>query len=69
SLSTMKEGGNANRAAADDLLKNMLQDNAMALGVWTGWEPNAFVIWDQGDAAVSQRSSHRHASLPPPCLG
>ncbi|MGO8144062.1 methyl-accepting chemotaxis protein [Rhizobium leguminosarum] len=42
SLSTMKDGGNANRAAADDLLKNMLQDNPMALGVWTGWEPNAF---------------------------
>ncbi|MGO7559554.1 methyl-accepting chemotaxis protein [Rhizobium johnstonii] len=42
SLSTMKDGGSANRAAADDLLKNMLQDNPMALGVWTGWEPNAF---------------------------
>ncbi|MGO6898764.1 methyl-accepting chemotaxis protein [Rhizobium ruizarguesonis] len=42
SLSTMKEGGNSSRATADDLLKNMLQDNPMALGVWTGWEPNAF---------------------------
>ncbi|WP_193393619.1 cache domain-containing protein, partial [Rhizobium ecuadorense] len=42
SLSTMKESGNASRATADDLLKNMLQDNPMALGVWTGWEPNAF---------------------------
>ncbi|MGV1757370.1 methyl-accepting chemotaxis protein [Rhizobium sp. A22-96] len=41
-LSTMKETGNANRTAADDLLKNMLEDNPAALGVWTGWEPNAF---------------------------
>ncbi len=42
SLSTMKEGGNSDRAAADALLRNTLQDNPMALGVWTGWEPNAF---------------------------
>jgi len=42
SLSTMKEDGNPDRAAADSLLKNTLQDNPMALGTWTGWEPNAF---------------------------
>jgi hypothetical protein len=41
-LSTMKDSANTSRATADDLLKNMLQDNSMALGVWTGWEPNAF---------------------------
>ena len=41
-LSTMKETGNANRTTADDILKNMLEDNPTALGVWTGWEPNAF---------------------------
>ena len=42
SLSTMKEDGNTDRSAADSLLKNTLQDNPMALGTWTGWEPNAF---------------------------
>lgn len=41
-LSTLKETGNANRATADDILKNMLDDNPTALGTWTGWEPNAF---------------------------
>ena len=41
-LATMKEAGDANRATADAILKNMLVSNPTALGVWTGWEPNAF---------------------------
>lgn len=42
SLSTMKENGTADRKQADLILKNLLSDNPIALGVWTGWEPNAF---------------------------
>jgi methyl-accepting chemotaxis protein len=41
-LATMKEAGDANRTTADAILKNMLEANPTALGVWTGWEPNAF---------------------------
>ncbi|WP_349962290.1 methyl-accepting chemotaxis protein [Rhizobium sp. ZPR3] len=41
-LATMKDASDANRATADAILKNMLASNSMALGVWTGWEPNAF---------------------------
>lgn len=41
-LSTMKDAGDANRTTADKILKNMLDGNPTALGVWTGWEPDAF---------------------------
>ena len=41
-LAAMKEGGKPDRTAADLLLKKMLEDNKMALGTWTGWDPNAF---------------------------
>jgi methyl-accepting chemotaxis protein/methyl-accepting chemotaxis protein-1 (serine sensor receptor) len=42
SLSTMKEGGHPDRAQADLLLKALLDDNKIALGMWTGWDANAF---------------------------
>ncbi|MBL0371927.1 methyl-accepting chemotaxis protein [Rhizobium sp. KVB221] len=42
SLSTMKESGAPDRKQADVLLNNFLKDNPVALGVWTGWEANAF---------------------------
>src|SRR5690606_16687109 len=41
-LTAMKQGGNADRAAADKLLETLLKDNPMALGIWTGWDPDAF---------------------------
>lgn len=41
-LSTMMETGTANRNMANSILKNMLQDSPVAIGVWTGWQPNAF---------------------------
>jgi methyl-accepting chemotaxis protein len=41
-LTAMKQGGNADRTSADRLLETLLKDNEMALGVWTGWDPNAF---------------------------
>lgn len=54
-LSTMKETGGANRTTADEILKNMLQDNPTALGFWTGWEPNAF---DGKDADFAGKEGH-----------
>ena len=41
-LTAMKLGGTADRASADRLLETLLKDNKIALGVWTGWDPNAF---------------------------
>ncbi|RWX81220.1 methyl-accepting chemotaxis protein [Neorhizobium lilium] len=41
-LATIKENGSADRRETDLILKNLLRDNPIALGVWTGWEPNAF---------------------------
>jgi methyl-accepting chemotaxis protein/methyl-accepting chemotaxis protein-1 (serine sensor receptor) len=41
-LSTMKEGGHPDRAQADQLLETLLEDNKLALGMWTGWDANAF---------------------------
>ncbi|MDR9779837.1 methyl-accepting chemotaxis protein [Rhizobium redzepovicii] len=41
-LTTMKEMGDTDRAKADKVLRNMLQANPPVLGIWTGWEPNAF---------------------------
>jgi methyl-accepting chemotaxis protein len=47
-LLTMKEGGKADRTQADRLLKAMLIDNPMALGMWTGWDVDAFDGKDKG---------------------
>ncbi|MDB5525334.1 MAG: mcpM [Rhizobium sp.] len=41
-LATMKKSGSPSRTQADALLKAMLEDNPMALGLWTGWDPDAF---------------------------
>jgi methyl-accepting chemotaxis protein/methyl-accepting chemotaxis protein-1 (serine sensor receptor) len=41
-LTAMKQGGRADRAQADLLLKTLLEDNKIALGMWTGWDPDAF---------------------------
>jgi methyl-accepting chemotaxis protein/methyl-accepting chemotaxis protein-1 (serine sensor receptor) len=54
-LTAMKEGGNADRASADRLLETLLKDNQMALGVWTGWDPNAF---DGKDADWAGKKGH-----------
>ncbi|KJF72206.1 methyl-accepting chemotaxis protein [Agrobacterium arsenijevicii] len=41
-LHTEKETGNPNRAAIDRLFKRLLDDSPFAVGISTGWEPNAF---------------------------
>jgi methyl-accepting chemotaxis protein/methyl-accepting chemotaxis protein-1 (serine sensor receptor) len=41
-VSVMKVANHADRDHADQLMKTLLEDNAMALGVWTGWDENAF---------------------------
>ncbi|MFS8047998.1 methyl-accepting chemotaxis protein [Rhizobium sp. BR 314] len=41
-LSTMRISNDASRTTADAILKSLLDGNPGALGVWTGWEPNAF---------------------------
>ena len=40
--SAIQTSGTANRAASDAMLKKAVEDNPFALGVWTGWEANAF---------------------------
>jgi methyl-accepting chemotaxis protein/methyl-accepting chemotaxis protein-1 (serine sensor receptor) len=54
-LTAMKVGGKADRASADRLLETLLRDNAMALGLWTGWDPNAF---DGKDAEFVGKKGH-----------
>jgi methyl-accepting chemotaxis protein len=54
SLTAMKTGGNADRASADRLLETLLRDGE-ALGVWTGWDPNAF---DGKDAEFVGKKGH-----------
>ncbi|EGP56990.1 methyl-accepting chemotaxis protein [Agrobacterium tumefaciens] len=41
-LHTEKETGNPSRESIDRLLKRLLQDSPFAVGISTGWEPNAF---------------------------
>ena len=41
-LVAFKEGGDPSREAANRLQKNLLKDNPNALGVWTGWDVDAF---------------------------
>jgi methyl-accepting chemotaxis protein/methyl-accepting chemotaxis protein-1 (serine sensor receptor) len=47
--------GSVDRAATDAILKKTLEDNPFALGVWTGWEPNAF---DGKDADYANAPGH-----------
>ena len=55
SLQGLKTVGAANRAAADGLLKSVLEGNPEYLGVWTCWEPNAF---DGNDAQFAGKPGH-----------
>ena len=54
-LTAMKEGGTVDRANADRLIETLLKDNQIALGVWTGWDPNAF---DGKDAEFVGKKGH-----------
>ncbi|MBB4065311.1 methyl-accepting chemotaxis protein [Gellertiella hungarica] len=47
--------GNPSRSEADTLLKVFLRDNDLALGISTGWEPNAF---DGKDADFVNKEGH-----------
>jgi methyl-accepting chemotaxis protein/methyl-accepting chemotaxis protein-1 (serine sensor receptor) len=54
-LTAMKEGGTTDRANADRVIETLLKDNKMALGVWTGWDANAF---DGKDAEFVGKKGH-----------
>jgi methyl-accepting chemotaxis protein len=54
-LSGLKAAGLADRERADAILKSVLADNPKLLGVWTGWEPNAF---DGRDAEYTGKPGH-----------
>ncbi|MBL8270168.1 MAG: hypothetical protein JNL55_27470, partial [Steroidobacter sp.] len=54
-LSGLKAAGLTDRARADAILKSVLADNPRLLGVWTGWEPNAF---DGKDAEYVSKPGH-----------
>ena len=54
-FSAMEATGAANRTVADAIMRKMLEDNPFALGVWSGWEPNAF---DGKDAEFVNKPNH-----------
>jgi methyl-accepting chemotaxis protein len=54
-LFAMKEGGGPSREEFDGILKRLLQDNPMAVGVYTAWEPDAF---DGKDAEYTGKPGH-----------
>jgi len=54
-LTAMKEGGTTDRANSDRVIETLLKDNKIALGVWTGWDPNAF---DGKDAEFVGKKGH-----------
>jgi len=41
-LEAMKDKGDTDRARADGILRHLLESNPDMIGIWTGWEPNAF---------------------------
>jgi methyl-accepting chemotaxis protein len=55
SLAAMKIAGRPDRTLADALQKQILEANPSFLGVWTGWEPDAF---DGRDAEHASRPGH-----------
>ena len=55
SLRGMKQAGRTDRSAADALLRGTLEGAPGFVGVWTGWEPNAF---DGQDAAFANQPGH-----------
>ena len=54
-LGQLKTAGLANRASADALLKGVLAGNPSLIGVWSGWEPNAF---DGKDSEYANQPGH-----------
>ena len=54
-LGSLKTAGLTDRASADALLKGVLAGNPSFLGVWTGWEPNAF---DGKDSEYANQPGH-----------
>lgn len=54
-LNNLRAEGHADRASADAILKGVLAGNPRLLGVWTGWEPNAF---DTKDAQFANQPGH-----------
>jgi methyl-accepting chemotaxis protein len=54
-LSGLKAAGLADRERANAIMKQVLAENPHLLGVWTGWEPNAF---DGKDAEYAGQSGH-----------
>jgi methyl-accepting chemotaxis protein/methyl-accepting chemotaxis protein-1 (serine sensor receptor) len=54
-LAAGHSGGFLDRVRADALHKKLLADNAFVLGVWSGWEPNAF---DGRDAEFVGAEAH-----------
>lgn len=55
SLYAMKQAGMPSREGTDALLHNLMVDNPFALGLSTGWEPNAF---DGKDAEYANKPGH-----------
>jgi len=54
-LEVMKNSGEADRARADRIMHHLLEKNPDILGIWTGWEPNAF---DGKDANFVKAQGH-----------
>ena len=54
-LGSMQASGVAQRDVANAMLKGVLEGNPAFLGVWTGWEPNAF---DGKDGEYVGQSGH-----------
>ena len=54
-LGSLQSAGLADRASADALLQGVLVGNPDFLGVWTGWEPNAF---DGKDSEFTHQPGH-----------
>ena len=54
-LGALKTSGNANRQAGHAILRTVLEQNPRFVGVWTGWEPNAF---DERDSDFADMAGH-----------
>ncbi|WP_421869369.1 methyl-accepting chemotaxis protein [Pararhizobium sp.] len=54
-FSALQTSGAADRTSADAMMKKALEDSPFALGVWSGWEPNAF---DGKDADYVNKPGH-----------
>ena len=51
----LKASGHADRETASAILRTVLEKNPRFIGVWTGWEPNAF---DGRDADFASAAGH-----------